>query len=289
MFADNREKYKMRRFLKIHIVMVLLAAGFAAPLYAEGRLRMEEPEESVNAQFYFGAVFTKRLPYGVSLYLSEEIRSVLYDYVITEQRMAEPSAYFSRSYTAAGINYAPLDYLQVGAEYMLRLYGTKGWERPQDYLRHRLSVSFTGILPLGEWKLSLRERFVLDSRTDRPDPRTVAANHLVLRHRLRADWSPAGCAWSPYAFVELTHTLNEPSAPWRDGAGQPLYGGQYLQRVRAEIGCKWKITSRHALSFFYRFNTTWSRNVHIDAMNDVSLQHQTAYDNCLGVFWSFDW
>lgn len=289
LLANDREENKMQLFGKKYIVSVMLAACCLSPLCAAGRLYVEEPEESVSVQLYFGATFRKRLPYGISVYASEEIRSVLYDYVLTEQRPANPVACFSRSYTAVGIDYAPFDYLQVGAEYMLRLYGTKGWKSPRDYLRHRLSVSLTGVLPLEGWKLSLRERLVLDSRTDHPDPRTTAADYLKLRHRVRADWSPAGRKVAPYAFAELTQTLNEPSSPWRDETGRPFYRGQYLHRVRAEMGCKWTVNKRHALSFFYRLDTTWNRNLNIDGQNIVTLQWEKTYANCVGLFWFFDW
>ena len=74
----------------------------------------------------------------------------------------------------------------MSAGYVLKLYGNQGWNDVNKYLRHRVNIDATGQVSLGSWKLSLRERLMMDARADEIDSREKNALDLVLRSRLQA-------------------------------------------------------------------------------------------------------
>jgi len=90
-----------------------------------------------------------------------------------------------------------------------------------------------------------------------------AKNKMELRHRIRLDYSVTGKPIKPFVAFELTNTLNEPTSNVTDSNGDPLYGGQYLNSVRAMLGFRWKINMHNALTFSYCFHLEQDREVNI--------------------------
>ncbi len=119
--------------------------------------------------------------------------------------------------------------------------------------RHRFTVSLTGSINAGRFKLSLRERWQYTYRpektTDRYDfdnetweDKTVRSKgHNVMRSRFRVEYDVAKCKVDPYADVEL-------------------FNAMALQKVRYTVGADWKIKKVHNIGLFYRYQTANSKD-----------------------------
>ncbi len=271
----------------ITIATLLLAYS---PLRAEGLLKSETDTATTNIELRVGATFTKTFRYGLSLSLEEEIRMVLYDYNLTSRVPASPTTYFNRSYTTIGLDYEPIEYLQIGAGYTFKLYGQKGWNDPREFMRHRLSVAVTGQYKYNDWKFSLRERLVTDFRLDSVNLVEQPKADMQLRHRLHIGYNPKYRPYRPYLNLELINTLNQPTCPYLNEQGVPYYGGQYLSDIRTQIGFKYRINKRNTLNFYYRFDASWNNDYNITKKNkDVEIVHETTYTHIVGLFYEFDW
>lgn len=226
------------------------------------------------------AGFSWGLPKGFDISLEEELREVIHNSSVT------PSAYFSKSYTTVEAGWKFLSVtepsnnykygLKLTAGYTLRFLNNKVYKEEvkqgaNAYLRHRPHVSLTGSADFGNLKLSLRERWLMDCRTDSVNELEKARLAMELRHRIRLDYSIPGKPLKPYIGVELTNTLNEPTCPWiNPETGRPFYGGQYLNSVRASIGLKWRIDKHNSLTFSYLYHFEQEREVNITRKENIS-------------------
>ena len=145
-----------------------------------------------TAEVHVIASFVKSFDYGLKLTLEEEIRSI-------------PA---HRSHTTISLAYTPIEYLSLSAGYVLKLYGNQGWDDPNKFLRHRVNVDATGQVTLGQWKLSLRERLMLDARADEIDLREKNRVDYTLRSRLQAVYAIPNQPLSIVAKMEVFNTLN---------------------------------------------------------------------------------
>ena len=132
--------------------------------------------------------------------------------------------------------------------------GTFNNWRPSYWgLRHRFSVSLTGSVDAGRFKLSLRERWQYTYRpektTDRYDfdnewweDKTVRGKgRNVMRSRFRVEYDVAKCKIDPYADVEL-------------------YNAMALQKVRYTVGADWKVKKKHSFGLYYRYQSVNSKD-----------------------------
>ncbi len=274
------------------IVSMLACCVFCLPLWAQGELKSETDTTLQQLQVRVGATFTKDLPYNIQLSLAEELRIIGYEYNQTAECAGKPASYFQRAYTTLGIAYEPIEYLKADAEYTLKLYGQKGWSDPNEFLRHRASISLTGQYEYVDWKFSFRERFVADFRTDSINPLEKPRCDLQLRHRVQVSYAPPFRPYRPYMNLELVNTLNQPTyePPFVDAAGNPYRGGQYLSAVRTVVGCKYRINRRNTLNFYYRFDAGWNKDYNITRIKgNLEVVHQTTYTHILAVVYEFDW
>ena len=111
---------------------------------------VEDTTTQQYAEAHIIASFVKSFNHGLSLTFEEEIRS----------------APAHRSHTTISLGYAPIKYLSLSAAYVLKLYGNQGWSDVNKFLRHRVNLDVTGQVSFGQWKLSLRERLMMDARAD---------------------------------------------------------------------------------------------------------------------------
>lgn len=141
--------------------------------------------------------------------------------------------------------------------------GTANNYRPSYWgLRHRFSVSLTGSVNLGDFKLSLRERWQYTYRPEKTverydvdneqwEDKTVRAKGKnVLRSKLKAEYDITRCAIDPYADVEM-------------------FNAWALQKVRFTVGAEWKITKRHTAELFYRYQSVNDRDDDNDAGSHI--------------------
>lgn len=221
-------------------------------------------QDTVSEQFaevHIIASFTKSFDHGLKLTFEEEIRSM-------------PS---HRSHTTVSLAYTPIKYLSFTAGYVLKLYGNQGWSDPNKFLRHRVNVDATGQVTLGQWKLSLRERLMLDARADEIDLREKNRVDYTLRSRLQASYSIPNQPLSVVAKMELFNTLNA------------KYFGQYISEMRPELGLEWKVDKHNTLNLAYRYNYVYSRNIDLLTGGAVFLEHEYKYKHIILLTYKFGW
>ena len=221
-------------------------------------------QDTISEQFAEAPIiasFVKSFDHGLKLTLEEEIRSA-------------PS---HRLHTTISLAYTPIEYLSLSAGYVLKLYGNQGWDNPNKFLRHRVNLDATGQVTLGQWKLSLRERVMLDARADEIDVREKNRVDAVLRSRLQAQYAIPNQPLSIVAKMELFNTLNA------------KYFGQYINELRPEIGLQWKVDKKNTLNLAYRYNYVYSRNIDITDSGDISLEHEYQHKHVILLTYKFDW
>lgn len=132
------------------------------------------------------------------------------------------------------------------------------WRPSYWGLRHRLSVSLTGSVNAGRFKLSLRERWQYTYRPEksterydfdngcREDKTVKGKGKNVLRSKLKIEYDIVRCKIDPYADVEL-------------------FNAWALQKVRYTVGADWKIKKKHTIELYYRYQSVNDK----DDDNDV--------------------
>jgi len=183
----------------------------------------------ISAQDDFGSSLsfdiTKRIVKGFNVSFEEEFRTRS-DFSVTER--------FSHD---LGLSYKPVKFLKVGGAYNLINFNheKRGWE-----IRHRYYFYTTGILEIGRFSISLRERFQSTKRQGVGASATRANPKLYLRSRLKADYNIRKSKFTPYASVELFNTLNDPQ-------------NNNLNQWRGVAGVEYKLNKKNSLEVFYRY------------------------------------
>ena len=184
---------------------------------------------SIAAQDDFGSILsadvTKKIVKGLNVNFEEEIR--------TRSNFSE----IERFSHAFDINYKPFKFLKIGGAYNPINYNheKRGWE-----LRHRYYFYTTGSLEAKRFTISLRERFQSTKTQGLAKTATRANPKNYLRSRLKAEYNIKNSKFTPFAFVELFNTLNNPRKnemdEWRFAAG---------------VDCK--LDKKNAVSLYYRY------------------------------------
>lgn len=240
----------------------ILASLLLIPYWIFGQEMISEDTTSIQTpELHVIASFVKSFNHGIKLTLEEELRSA-------------PS---HRSHTTISVGYTPIEYLSLSAGYVLKLYGNQGWSDINKFLRHRVNIDATGQVTLGQWKLSLRERLMLDARADEIDLREKNRVDYILRSRLQASYSIPNQPLSIVAKMELFNTLNA------------KYFGQYINEMRPEIGIQWKINKKNTLNASYRYNYVYSRDIDILDNEGIHLTHTYTHKHIILLTYKFDW
>lgn len=147
-------------------------------------------------------------------------------------------------------------------------------DAPYWYTRHRATASLTGSIKWGRFKFSLRERYQFTHRmgaycererlyynpyhvmfpNDVPeyiindDPESDSYSYMIdekksksdhkLRSRLAVSYDIKGCAFEPFAEVEVYNQLDKAFA---------------YDKVRYTIGAEYKINKEHKVKAYYRY------------------------------------
>ncbi len=216
----------------------------------------------------------------VSVALGEELRFNLY-----------PTPEVALAITDASMNVNIVKgYLSGHAGYMLRVRTNKfATEDVNKILRHRIYFGLNEHIKLGaeqRFTLSLRERAVLNMRTDSPNLFEKPANAWEMRYRLQLQYKAMSKPLSTYVWSEIKHTCNATEM-------QKYYnnGHNYISGVRAAIGLKWRLDATNTLHFYLRYD--WQRDFDIDANKEGTIV-KTAYkveEHCmiLGAAYEFGW
>ena len=281
----------MRRSFIISLCSVLCLLYSAAAFATDYNSTGSTTEQRVQTRV--GADFTKHWRCGVQLSIGEELRFDLMDNVVgtTSKSEAIDTAYgaaFNKSYTTLSLAYTPIEYVKLDAGYTLRILGRKDWSKPNEFIRHRVFFGVTGSYKTQYAKLYLRERFLLEMRTDSVNTDEKQAYAWLLRSRLGADFYVPGKPVKPYIWAELENTLNAPEF-------QQNNGQQFITNVRLQAGVKWRITKLSSLNFYYRFTYGYDRDINVNKSYysgktlKLRLDEQKEFQHAIGVQYSLDW
>ena len=140
-----------------------------------------------------------------------------------------------------------------------------------------MNVDATGQVTLGQWKLSLRERLMLDARADEIDLREKNRVDYTLRSRLQAVYAIPNQPLSIVAKMEVFNTLNA------------KYYGQYISELRPEIGLQWKVDQKNTLNLAYRYNYVYSRELDVLDSGAIALTHAYTHKHVVLLTYKFDY
>ena len=186
----------------------------------------------------------------ISLGVEKKIIKGLYIGLDTELRLKDNFGRVGRAQADLNLAWKPLPWLKASTGYvfMENRNSSSEWKT-----RHRIYADLTGILELGEWRLSLKERIQMTHRNVN-NPHKNVPNLLELKSRFKVGYR-GWKRWKPYAYVELRNCFNDPSwaATWTGNSYVNSsflgYGSAYVNRVRGAVGVAWKIVKHHYLDF----------------------------------------
>ncbi len=234
-----------------------------------------------SAQWRMGADFTKKWNNGLRLGISEELRFDLYN--------SATGPAFRKSFTTVALGYTPVKYVKFDLGYTLKVLGPDStWSTTKkadanEYLRHRVFFSVTGSYKFDYAKIYLRERVLMEARTDSINTLEKSKCAWQLRSRIGADFYVPGKPVKPYVWCELANTLNAPEY-------QQKNGHQFICNVRTQAGVKWRITKLSSLDFYYRFTYGYDRDINITKKKGyIQLTEETLYQHTIGVTYNLDW
>ena len=154
-------------------------------------------------------------------------------------------------------SYKPIDYFKFGVgydfiyKYVLK-HETDDLEIVDSYWspRNRVNVYVTGILPIGDFELSLRERYQFTHRSQSTakrwnelgvalDNKTIKPkNSHELRSRLQGEYKIKPIHLTPYLSLELYNDLTDSFA---------------VDKLRVIVGASYALHKKHNFDLFYRY------------------------------------
>lgn len=266
----------MKRFIAALAVLSALCTSVHAWDYDS-----QEATTEHSAQLRVEANFTKKWNNGIRLGVHEDLRFDVYNSLY--------GAAFRKSYTSLTFAYKPIDYVKLDVGYTFKIIGPQStWSDakrtdPDELLRHRVFFSVTGSYTFDYAKIYLRERVLMEARTDSVNPLEKNKFDWQLRSKIGVDFIVPGKPIKPYLWVDVFNTLNAPEY-------QQKNGHQFITRVRTQAGVKWRLTRLSSLDFFYRFTYGYERDINITKKKGyIELTEETLYQHSVGISYSFDW
>ena len=236
--------------------------------------------------------FDKRITKGLHATLEEEVR------------FDNNFGSFDRLQTTVGIDYKVHPNIKLGLGYaLINGYGasSESFKNP----RHRFMADATGTLHLGNWNLSLKERFQVTRRTGDFNVYQNPQNALTLKSRLKAQYKGFGKV-QPYAYFEVRNYLNAPVVEAAyDGnvyvtlddyseegeAGWFLTGfnGGYVNRLRGALGVDIRLDKRNTLNFYILCDYLMDKQVDANAEGTKlkSYTKETGFRGWIGAGYEF--
>ncbi len=158
------------------------------------------------------------------------------------------------------VSYKPVKFIKVGIAYTFINDNRKediDYKKNGDYnhwrpsywtAKHRISFDVAGEVKAGRFTFGLRERWQYTYRPEKTvqrydfdneawEDKTYSSNNKhVLRSRLQIEYDIPKSKFNPYTSVEL-------------------YNNWAVQKVRYTLGVDWKITKKHTVGTYYRYQT----------------------------------
>jgi hypothetical protein len=240
----------------------------------------------------------------ISLSLDKRITKGLHATLEEEVRFDNNFGSLDRLQTTVGIDYKVHPNIKLGLGYaLINGYGanSESFKNP----RHRFIVDATGTLHLGNWNLSLKERFQVTRRTGDFNVYQNPQNALTLKSRLKAQYKGFGKV-QPYAYFEVRNYLNAPVVEAAyDGnvyvtlddyseegeAGWFLTGfnGGYVNRLRGALGADIRLDKRNTLNFYILCDYLMEKQVDANAEGTKlkSYTKETGFRGWMGAGYEF--
>ena len=160
-----------------------------------------------SVQIRIGADFNKKWHNGLRLGFSEDLRSDVYN--------SATGTAFRTSFTTIDLGYSPIEYVKFDLGYTLK-FTNKAKTDPNELLRHRFFASVTGSYKFQYVKLSVRERALMEARTDSVNPLEKNSINWQLRSKAGVEFLIPGKPVKPYLWCEVINTLNAPEYQQKD-------------------------------------------------------------------------
>ena len=210
-----------------------------------------------------GGVDWSVIPKRVILSFDEEIR--------LKDNFSNPG----KAYSNLSASFKLLPWLKAGTSYSFIMTKNSAGEWRA---RHRGAVSLTASVRLGDFKVSLREKFQATYKAYEVNPYQSPQTDLALKSRLKIEYDPVYSKWTPYVAAEVRNCFNavEPSSfvygtytwqkydgetsSWADrtrtcyGNLTPSYSDIYINRIRFNLGTEWKFAQNQSLDMFLIFD-----------------------------------
>lgn len=165
----------------------------------------------------------------------------------------------NRYATEVGGSYMILPSLQAGIDYQF----TTIKKEITEY-RNRVTVYGVYTHKFGNFKLSLRERLLVNLRSERATPKFTPSDQWTLRSRIKGSYSGLG-RFEPYALFELFNTLNRPK----------YVSSNYISRMRYQAGTMITLTKRHSLELYFCLDKVMGRKVSSSDTGDIITVNST--------------
>ena len=269
--------------------IILLVFGLVFPIVA-----FSQTDVALNPEFggRVAVSVDKKITKGLHVSLEEEVR------------FDNNFGSLDRLQTTLEISYKVHPNIKLGLGYAL-INGYRANSESFKNPRHRFMADATGTLHLGNWNLSLKERFQMTRRTGDFNVYQNPQNALTLKSRLKAQYKGFGKV-QPYAYFEVRNYLNAPviEAAY-DGSvyvtldeyseeGEPGwfltgFNGGYVNRLRGSIGFDVKLDKRNTLNFYFLGDYLMDKEVDANAEGTKlkSYTKETGFRGWIGAGYEF--
>lgn len=256
-----------------NILILILLACMSVPAALFAQTPEYRKEKDNDFQFRVGAEIEKKFSRKFALTWGEELR------------VKNTFGDLDKIYSDLGFSYKPLHWLKLNLNYTF-IAGYHDGKKKTNYekywdLRHRLSLGATfSYKTISNWKFSLRER-VLSTFYTKDDfvPEEKSDPKWNLRSRVMVEYEFRHIPVTPYAYVEISNTLNAPK----------LADGNYIDKVRTALGVQYRFNKRNSIDVFYRFDYNFGKDINIKNSTGVlkSIVEETEYNSILSVSYKF--
>ncbi|MBQ9439061.1 MAG: hypothetical protein IJU35_00460 [Paludibacteraceae bacterium] len=208
----------------------------------------------------------------------------------------EESARFSfdgtiKSYSKLQLNFPFSRYFGMGLEYAFIVKHSD----EKNTQKHRVGGYAELTFHPGRWKISLKERPLLTMRFDSINSAEKNKYDWKLRSKLAVQYNVPGKPVKPYIAFELENTLNAKAITGyvydEQTATTTTYDfkGNYINKIRPEIGVKYTPRKRHHFNFFYKFDTSFDRSYNITHKSSkLEVTRSKSFTHIFGVTYTFD-
>ena len=225
--------------------------------------------------------FQPRVDVGFEIPLAEDFSFTINN----ELRFRDNSKRIDRNYLQGSFSRETCDYFSLDAGYIFQSIlkiGDLEYKSEWQY-RHSVILDLKAELELDDWKLSLTERPLVNLRPWADGIHDPKAEWLI-RSKIKADYDIPKTDLTPYAFFELSNTLNTVD----------YGGGPFVDRLRFCLGMKWDFSDFCNMELYYYFDIKNARDVsytHNDQedLYRIYLNKERQYVHVLGLSFNFGW